>query len=66
MIDGILLIEKEHISFESWFIKLLRQGLLPEAEPVRIIDYRTEYMRICWREEELWQKWSESNAPKEN
>jgi hypothetical protein len=59
----MLLLEKEHLSFEQWLINLVLQNLLPEEETFRIIDLRQEYLELCWTEEELWQKWSESVNP---
>lgn len=55
----LLLLEKQHLDFDTWFIRQLRQDLLPEGF-FRIIDLRVDYLALCWKEEELWKKWSEN------
>lgn len=55
----LLLLEKEHLSFEDWFLNLLRQDLLPTGY-ISIMGMRQEYLSLCWKEEELWQKWSDN------
>lgn len=55
----MLLLEKVHLDFNTWFIRQFQQDLLPEGF-FCIIDLRQEYLNLCWKEEELWQKWSEN------
>lgn len=54
----MLLLEKIHLPFEQWFIRLFLTGQLPE--PCSIIVLRGEYLNLCWKEEDLWRKWSEN------
>jgi hypothetical protein len=52
----MLLLELDHTPFEEWFINLFRQGLL--TYPIFSEgELRREYLKLCWKDEELWQKW---------
>jgi len=55
----MLLLEKVHLPFDQWFIRLLQQDLLP-AGNFSMMGMRQEYLSICWKEESLWRRWSES------
>ena len=55
----LLLLEREHYTFETWFIRLFQQDLLSDGY-FSIMGLRQEYLELCWKEEELWQKWSEN------
>ena len=61
----MLLVEKVHLSFEAWFIKLFREGVLAEDEQITLAIMRKEYMALCWKEEMLWNKWKELVNAKE-
>ena len=57
--NQMLLLERVHLTFEVWFIRQFLQDLLPKGN-FCIIDLRQDYLRLCWKEEELWQKWKQS------
>ena len=59
-VQRLLLVERVHYTFEQWFIRQVQQGLLPEDQPFTVKELRQEYLASCWKEEELWQKWSEN------
>lgn len=56
----LLLVEKVHYTFETWFIKRVQSGDIPEDKPFTMRELRLEYLRQCWKEETLWKKWSEN------
>lgn len=56
----LLLVEKVHYTFETWFIRRVQSGDIPEDRPFTIRELRLEYLQQCWREETLWKKWSEN------
>lgn len=58
----MLLIERKHLSFEEWFIRLFKEGQLEDSKWFNLMGLRSEYLSLCWKEEELWRKWSENNG----
>ena len=59
-----LLLTLKHWTFEEWFLRLMRQGLLPQ-DCFQLADLEAEYLRLCWKEEELYEKWRNGNHAKE-
>lgn len=47
------------MTFEFWFIRQFQLDLLPTGN-FSIMELRKEYLALCWKEEELWKKWSEN------
>lgn len=62
LVSKMLLVEKVHYTFETWFIRMVQSGLLPEDKPFTIRELRLEYSQQCWKDEALWKNWSNNNA----
>jgi hypothetical protein len=56
----LLLLEHNHIDFQSWLLKALQD--LPEEAYFSKAGLRVEYLNLCWKEEELWGRWSASTC----
>jgi hypothetical protein len=64
MPEQLLLLERSHLTFESWFIRLFLDDLLPNGW-FCLQELRTEYLNRCWSEEKLWKEWCDAQAQKE-
>ena len=57
LLKTMLLVERVHMSFETWFIRQFQLGLIDNTVKFSLLDMRQEYIALCWKEELLWKEW---------